>query len=722
MTRKWLLVVLAVGPRLEAASLEVTTTPPGAAVRWTAPDSPVVHTAGPAPCRLTVPDRAGEGACTVLCDAPGYLPAARSVTVAALRAGPVTLAVPLRRYALSLLPALAEASRLAKRPPTARASKADDADDDERDEGRYDRSVPAGDGAGIYQMHTFETEGQEGFELWWLPFGGEARRLVSDRGARPKAMHFRVPDLTASPDGQWLAWSGSQRRAEVIRVRHRSLPLERSFKAAGGGDIDYPVWSPDGQHLAYRSEPRRAKPARRHDDEDDEDDGPSPRDRYDAALYLHPWAGGGDRLVLRGVGPRFAFSPDGRQLALERREGLALLDLADGQVRTIAPGASLEDEPEAIRWSPDGRWLACRLLAAEGRRRRGPDRPGEDLTLIPAGGGTPRVVCQTIGSVSWLPDSGGLYVAAIAPWPVGFARGLRQLAVGLDGRLLAALGDPVPVFERLSWAPDSRSLVTVALLGERRRVALRLDLDGWTTTLSAALPGEVWEAVDTTTGLYCLVGPPGGWPNLGPAALWRLSGDQCERLLDGLDAPRSLTAAADGTALAMLTGPLDDAKLVRYGHRPPHVTVVTGLPGPLEAVALSPDGRVLAAGTTDRKCYLLPAARGLARFDEPQAEAVAPQWLPDGSGVRPYPTAPQVLLVTGRTAAAQGLNAVYYGRNAVDRQPVAAWRSPDGRWLAALDHGRVLLAAATDVEHAKPLDKYHGPEHLEHLVPARELP
>jgi hypothetical protein len=97
-------------------------------------------------------------------------------------------------------------------------------------------------------------------------------------------------------------------------------------------------------------------------------------------------------------------SPDGRYIAVLQGRTLWVFGASGGQAArlgtgytaTISPLGSVGDEP-AIRWSPDGTWLAA-------------EREGLDITLFRAGDWHP-VRLETAGSVVWSPD--GRFVAMI---------------------------------------------------------------------------------------------------------------------------------------------------------------------------------------------------------------------------------------------------------------------------------------------------------------------
>jgi dipeptidyl aminopeptidase/acylaminoacyl peptidase len=108
-----------------------------------------------------------------------------------------------------------------------------------------------------------------------------------------------------------------------------------------------------------------------------------------------------------------AWSPDSRQIAFTERTGMKTsvmsVDIQSGMVRklTDAPAADLQ-------WSPDGKSLA---FVANFLQARDEHRENEDIFVVPAEGGEPRLVTGGTPrfrdlSPSWAPDSKRLVYAA----------------------------------------------------------------------------------------------------------------------------------------------------------------------------------------------------------------------------------------------------------------------------------------------------------------------
>lgn len=175
---------------------------------------------------------------------------------------------------------------------------------------------------------------------------GEARpidvRVVTDRATLQPRMR-NAGRLT-----EWVAPSPSAKRVLVgARGEVFSVPAEHgpvlNLTATSGVAERYPVWSPDGEYLAWLSDASG---------------------EYD--LVIRPAAGPADaaKVVPLGAGFRYAptWSPDSRRLAFV--DHAQVLWVYDRETEKLSRVDQLEWSThgglEAFRpaWSPDGRWLA----------------------------------------------------------------------------------------------------------------------------------------------------------------------------------------------------------------------------------------------------------------------------------------------------------------------------------------------------------------------------
>jgi serine/threonine-protein kinase len=284
--------------------------------------------------------------------------------------------------------------------------------------------------------------------LVYLPgaIGGTRRRLIlitPDGRAEPwdEAPRAYVAPLRVTADGRRLAATVTDPTGGLFEIWISDLdrPRLRPFVAEPGLDCTFPVWSPDGDRLAY-----------------------SCGRTGEAKVYLRDRNGEGAPRTILEAGGRLeplSFSPDGSKMLLARVEGdrgeILLLPLAGpdagGSPRVLLAGQSSSG---SARLSPDGRCVAY-ASDESGRfevyvRELLGDRLGPPHQVSAAGGGSP----------VWRPAAGGstfeLYyreagrgmVASITTRPRLEASEPR--ALGIDGFALRLVGGDV--------LPDGRVL------------------------------------------------------------------------------------------------------------------------------------------------------------------------------------------------------------------------------------------------------------------------
>ena len=219
--------------------------------------------------------------------------------------------------------------------------------------------------------------------IWQAPAaGGEARRLSAEPA--------NATDPAWSPDGRWLAFvseregEASRKASEEQKKLGKGKPQIWLLPTSGGEaqqltflphGASTPVWSPDGQWLAFSAP---VGPL----DEEAEEGQPNPKVRVI------------DRLWYRLDGAGFIF---------ERRAHLFLLNVAGGEPLQITDGDWDDGNPS---WSPDGKTLAFVSSREEDRWRA----PASDLYTVSIDAGNVgelrRLTDGTLGCAApaWSPD------------------------------------------------------------------------------------------------------------------------------------------------------------------------------------------------------------------------------------------------------------------------------------------------------------------------------
>jgi hypothetical protein len=220
----------------------------------------------------------------------------------------------------------------------------------------------------------------------------------------------------------------------------------------------------------------------------------------------------------------------------------------------------------------------------------------------------------------------------------------------------------------------------------------------------------VWEATVAGDAVYLVAGEAGGWRGSGGGTLYRQSpdGGAPEKLLGPLPNLRSPSATPDGQQMAAVVGLAPKARVIRIDAQARTVAEVLDAPGDVETVGLSPDGAALALGLRTQRCAILrdgsltPVRRYWDRLPRPV-------WLPDGRGFVPYAGSDLYLKLDGSLGALADVPAVWLPDPDAPSDPPPSWLSapgtlsPDGKRVAAVDHGVVWLAEAQAPERPRQL-------------------
>ncbi len=287
-----------------------------------------------------------------------------------------------------------------------------------------------------------------GFGIGWLTL-----RTPASPPFRFDVLTYSGTDIqpASSPDGRTIAFSSARNGVRQIWLKQVNGDGETAL-TAGPNDTN-PRFSPDGSSLIFQ----RVEDGRRH-------------------LYRAAALGGDERRVLDDV-PAADWSPDGSRLAYMRStDGATVVGTAKPDGTGQQDLASLENRvPVTVRWSPDGRWLACLLVPLTGST-------ASVVHLVPVNGGEPRTLstparprAASNAGLAWNGDSREvLYVDQ----PLGAVGGqvvAHDISADRPRVLLSVLGSPttidvlapgVLVFDSILQAQGLRAVSLTASEGD----------------------------------------------------------------------------------------------------------------------------------------------------------------------------------------------------------------------------------------------------------------
>jgi DNA-binding winged helix-turn-helix (wHTH) protein len=231
------------------------------------------------------------------------------------------------------------------------------------------------------------------------------------RPPRASEAIFRVTSLTSlagkesqpalSPDGRQVAFLWEQEDGQAPELRVQSEGASASLQIARAeGHYSSPVWSPDGQALAYLRIGKAATEVL------------ISSLRNDATAVS-------ERLVTRFTPPNYGsqfrlldWSPDGQWLAVShsatpnKPNGLFLVNLATGEQRPLTKPTEMVGGDVDPRFAPDGKTITF---------IRHIQRSHQELYVIPVTGGEARPLTaanKQISSHDWLSDGSGVVFAS----------------------------------------------------------------------------------------------------------------------------------------------------------------------------------------------------------------------------------------------------------------------------------------------------------------------
>jgi eukaryotic-like serine/threonine-protein kinase len=262
----------------------------------------------------------------------------------------------------------------------------------------------------------------------------------------PVYEHMTMSRLTASgtavtsaisPDGRYLAYAAEEAGKQSLRVRQVGTNSEVPVSAPANAQYRHLAFSPDGNMLLYNIAP--------------------------ASLYAVPTLGGTPKLLNSNVDSAVTFSPDGKQIAFERRyprtkQSSILIAQADGTgERSVATRTDPFFFLQGVSWSPDGTTLVCTAGVY------GPTSQYASLVTIPVAGGAERSITDKKWYLAadpvWLHHGRGVIVQgaeqAFGPaqiWYIPYPKGhARRVTNDLNN------------YTGISLTADSSAFVTVQL-------------------------------------------------------------------------------------------------------------------------------------------------------------------------------------------------------------------------------------------------------------------
>ena len=415
------------------------------------------------------------------------------------------------------------------------------------------------------------------------PATGDARNLTKSEGVEELYPAW-------SPDGTRIAFVGRDQEGSIEvwacdADGGNRVAVSHPPEGGGRSGCFAPSWSPDGKRIVYARG--------------------TPDDRFH--LYVAAADGSKDTL-LRAGGCCPAWSPDGSGIAFVRREPgkpFALMTVApDGTgERLLVPdlgGVGFADPA----WSPDGSVIAYPAALPS---------YGWQLYLIPAAGGTPRQLTHLAGvnvNPVWVARDRLLFGHFTQPGAPGAYLTIKADGTRLEAHPLTKTDPAHPLVRPAAWVPRPEPRPAKPDNPVRQAGAVEAAKPPVTLAPMTLLPGGGWGSVTSAVwaaGDSLVVGTEAGEvavlefdPAKGLRAAAGLKGHQgpVVAVAPGVDPGTIYSAGADGSARVW-----DVAKRGTTAIETDHGAAV-------EALAASPNGRLIATGDADGMLKLRDAATG----------------------------------------------------------------------------------------------------------------
>lgn len=266
-----------------------------------------------------------------------------------------------------------------------------------------------------------------------------------------------------------------------------------------------------------------------------------------------------DRPVGEGSG-RFAFSPDGRRLAVAEDHRAVVYERPASVRETVAVGPHGPVEMAAV--AADGRTVTTFQRLPNGRGLEvvtwdGPDARDRRPVVMGWADAEPAAAAPDGRGVAWAGHNGRFEVVIASPGGEAAADRVSDLRYGPDGRLWAADAHKVRVWTIPGWSE------TVAFENDPQAAATGM-------VARAVAPGMRHTLVGRRDGrVFRLAGPGGGaasWAALpSPVTAIALSPDETRAVVGGEGGRLALLDPADGRVTPLPDAHRDDVRSVAFG-------------------------------------------------------------------------------------------------------------------------------------------------------------